>query len=234
MHTKILIAFVSLLSPMVFGQIGNPVFNYSIADNRVVVSEFVEFEGLTADQIFINSLLYAIDQGSRELENIEKIDFRLKRFVIKQQVLSTTYASTGTLYKYTTQFQIDDNTLSFLSHNITFEAKTILGEVRSTPFERLDPDKKNKDKVYLDEFISGNTRFLEAMFEFIKTNEYPAVTHWDELIAGKLVKGMNKTECTLLCGKPVNIRDTGTKIRWMFNNDFIVFFENGVITSIIK
>jgi hypothetical protein len=204
----------------------------SEAEGKIIVSDFVDFTGLTSEQIFVNALLYSIESGTREKENIEDIDLEQKRFVVKQQIKSAQKADIA--YKCSTRFQVAEDNLSFLSFDIVYESRTIFKELKNTPFEKLDTQKKANDKVYLDEFILGNSLFLSAMFKFIQTNQYQPITHWNEISEGKVVKGMNETECKLAAGKPVHIRNTSNKMRWMFNNDFIVLFENGIVSSILR
>jgi hypothetical protein len=204
----------------------------SEADGRWVVSDFVDFAGLTSEQIFVNALLYAIESGTREKENIESIDLVAKRFVVKQYRISAREVDVA--YKYTTRFQVAEDNLSFLSFDMMYESRNLFKELKDTPFEKLDTKKKPALKGALDEFAAGHSLFLSGMFQFIETNLYPPITHWDEIANGKVVKGMNETECKLAAGKPVHIRNTGSKVRWMFNNDFIVMFENGTVTSVLR
>jgi hypothetical protein len=204
----------------------------SEANGKLVVSDFVDFTGLTSEQIFVNALLYAIDAGTQERENIESVEFETKRFVVKQQIKSALEMDIA--YKYSTRFQVAEDNLSFLSFDIVCESKNIFKESKGTPFEKLDTKKKTNHNVYIDEFTTGNSLFLSGMFEFIQTNQYSPITHWDEISQGKIVKGMSETECKLSAGKPVHIRNTGSKVRWMFNNDFIVLFENGVVSSVLR
>jgi len=124
--------------------------------------------------------------------------------------------------------------LSFLSSNIVYESKNIFKELKDTPFEKLDTKKKPNQKIYIDEFTLGNSLFLSGMFKFIQTNQYEPITHWEEISKEKVVKGMTRTECKLTAGKPINIRIMGSKERWMFNNDFIVIFEDEKVSSVLK
>ncbi|MCL2650810.1 MAG: hypothetical protein FWD60_07275 [Candidatus Azobacteroides sp.] len=204
----------------------------SEADGKLVVSDFIDFTGLTSEQIFVNALLYAIDTGAQQKENIESIDFAAKRFVVKQRINSAQEVDVA--YKCSTRFQVADNNLSFLSSDIVYEAKNIFKELKDTPFEKIDMKKKPNQKIYIDEFTAGNSLFLSGMFKFIQTNQYEPVTHWEDISNEKVVKGMTQTECKLAAGKPVHIRIMGNKVRWMFNNDFIVLFEDGKVSSILK
>ena len=207
-------------------------YSLSEADGKLVVSDFVDFAGLTSEQIFVNALLYAIDAGTYQKENIESIDFAKKCFVMKQYIKST--QEVDVTYKCSTKFQIAEDNLSFLSFDIVYESKNIFKELKDTPFEKLDTKKKPNHKIYIDEFTAGNSLFLSGMFKFIQTNQYPPVTHWEDISKGKVVKGMTETECKLAAGKPVHVRIMGNKVRWMFNNDFIVLFEDGKVSSVLN
>jgi len=208
------------------------IYPLSEADGKLVVSDFIDFTGLTSEQIFVNALLYAIDAGAQQKENIESVDFTTKRFVVKQRINSAQEVDVA--YKCSTRFQVAEDNLSFLSSDIVYESKNIFKELKDTPFEKIDTKKKPNQKIYIDEFTSGNSIFLGGMFKFIQTNQYEPITHWEEISKEKIVKGMTETECKLAAGKPVHIRTMGNKVRWMFNNDFIVLFEDGKVSSVLK
>jgi len=156
------------------------IYPLSEADNKLVVSDFIDFTALTSEQIFVNALLYAIDAGVQQKENIESIDCATKRFVVKQRIESTHEVDVA--YKCSTRFQVAEDNLSFLSFDIVYESKNIFKELKDTPFEKLDTKKKPNQKTYIDEFISGNYLFLSRMFKFIQTNQYDPITHWEDIL----------------------------------------------------
>ena len=72
------------------------------------------------------------------------------------------------------------------------------------------------------------------MLEAINTNSAPTITHWTEIKNKEVVKGMSKQECLLAFGKPVSVQKQGNKEEWMYDSYTYVFFENDIVTSLIK
>jgi len=50
----------------------------------------------------------------------------------------------------------------------------------------------------------------------------------------EVVKGMSKQECLLAFGKPASVQKQGNKEEWMYDSYTYVFFENEIVTSLIK
>ena len=60
------------------------------------------------------------------------------------------------------------------------------------------------------------------------------VKHWPEIKKGIVVKGMNEAEVRLIGGSPRSINNTGERVQWMYSNDFIVIFTNGMVSAVIQ
>ena len=60
------------------------------------------------------------------------------------------------------------------------------------------------------------------------------VTHWTDIKAGKIVKGMNETEVRLISGAPRSVSPLGESMQWMYTNDFIIIFTDGIVSNVIQ
>ena len=207
-----------------------PLYSQSVVDSKIVVNGFESFEGLSDETIFVNALLWAIDQNTKLKEDLPQIDYAGMRFVLKRAVSSSDPA---TAYPCLLSIQTSGNKLAFLVSDILYESSGMLG-TKDMPFEKLNPEKKPKHGEYLKEFVSNNSMRLNDLFHFIRTNRLPSISHWNEIAEGRVVKGMNKPECLLACGKPLDIKVTGNKEQWMYSSFNYLFFENGVLDTCVK
>ena len=71
------------------------------------------------------------------------------------------------------------------------------------------------------------------MADFIKTSSIPQISHWKEIKAGDVVKGMNESEVKLVFGRPYNERKTGKRIKWMYEDNSVVVFTDGIVSTVI-
>lgn len=106
--------------------------------------------------------------------------------------------------------------------------------VKRLPFEKLNPEKKPKHKDYLTDFAKLHEGHVTQMLEFVVANQLPPITHWREIKENNVVKGMNATECIFSLGKPASVQKQGEKEEWMYDAYTYVFFENGLVASVIK
>lgn len=207
-----------------------PLYSQSVIDNKIVVNGFESFEALSDETVFVNALLWAINQNTKLKEDLPQIDYAGMRFVLKRAVSSS---EPTTAYPCLLTVQIFGNRLSFLVSDIVCESNGMLG-TKNIPFEKLSPEKKPKHDEYFKEFIKHNSMRLNDLFHFIRTNQLPAISHWNEITEGKVTKGMNKPECLLAYGKPLDIKVTGNKEQWMYSSFCYLFFENGVLDACVK
>lgn len=203
-------------------------------DGKFTVQDFMDFSKCSEERIFINAMLYSVNQAERGREHITQVDATKKQFSVTCQKESAFYPENSTYYKYTETFRAMDNNFSFCAMEASVGYTHILGEVKETAFEKLDGERKAKHKNYINEMAALNSVFLNEMFKYIESNTPKKVTHWDEIEKGIVVKGMNETECLLAIGKPMHNRNNGKQTKWMVNNDFVIIFENGIVTRVIN
>lgn len=218
------------------GSIPSP---YSEVKGNIVISEFHTFDKPdSAEDIFLNALLWMIE--NRELENTEveenkssfEIDYDKKQYLLE---FTQTNSQSASRYHCLFSVKVTDNIITILASNITYEAETnVIKLVKRLAFEKLQPEKKPKHKEYLNEFAKLHKETVKQMLEAIATNPVPAITHWAEIKNKEVVKGMSKQECLLAFGKPASVQKQGNKEEWMYDSYTYVFFENGIVTSLIK
>lgn len=212
---------------------------YSEVKGNIVISEFHTLDKPdSAEGIFLNALLWMIE--NRELESTEveenkstfEIDYDKKQYLLR---FTQTNSQSASRYRCLFSVKVTDNIITILASNITYEAETnVIKLVRRLAFEKLQPEKKPKHKEYLNEFARLHTETVKRMLEAITANPAPAVTHWTEIKNKEVVKGMNKQECLLAFGKPASVQKQGSKEEWMYDSYTYVFFENGIVASLIK
>lgn len=212
---------------------------YSEIKGSIVISEFHTLDkSISTEGLFLNALLWMIE--NRKLENTEEeenkstfeIDYDKKQYMINLMQTNTKSASR---YRCLFSVKVTDNIITILASNITYEAETnVIKLVKRLAFEKLQPEKKPKHKEYLNEFAMLHKETVKRMLEAINTNSAPTITHWTEIKNKEVVKGMSKQECLLAFGKPVSVQKQGNKEEWMYDSYTYVFFENDIVTSLIK
>lgn len=211
---------------------------YSEVKGKIIISEFHSIDQtISSEGIFINALLWMIE--AQEPENDEddesaaiEVDYDKKQFMLE---LVQTPRNGESRYRYVFSAKVADNIITFLASNITCEAETsVIKIVKRQAFEKLQPEKKPKHKEHLTEFANLHDALIDKVLEAITANPAPTITHWAEIKAKDVVKGMSKPECLLAFGKPASVQKQGNKEEWMYDSYTYVFFEDGIVTSLIK
>lgn len=205
---------------------------YSIVDDKVVISQFQSVEGFTAENLFLNALLWTIQSASQPEGKILEVDYDKKQFGVAWMLDNP---KTACRYRCVVSVKVADNIITMLASGISQEAETaVVKLVKRLPFEKLNPEKKPKHKDYLTDFSNLYEKQVSQLMEFVTTNQLPSITHWREIKENNVVKGMNPTECILSLGKPASVQKQESKEEWMYDAYTYVFFDDGVVSSVIK
>ena len=205
---------------------------YSIVNNKVVISQFQSIEEKTTENIFLNALLWTIQSAPQLEEKILETDYEKKQFGVAWMLNNPKKACR---YRCVVSVKVAENIITILTSDISQEAETaVIKLVKRLPFEKLNPEKKPKHKDYLTDFTNLYEKQVSLLLEFVTANQLPPITHWREIKENNVVKGMNSTECILSLGKPASIQKQGNKEEWMYDAYTYVFFENGIVSSVIK
>lgn len=206
-----------------------------IEDERATVSEIVDIPGTDKNQIFIAALVYAVDcldRSEKPVDEISAVDYESKRFVVTRKEAFREGTKQACAFKAVNAFQCADDMLSFSTYDIEVTYRELLIN-RTRAIESLNPMKNDRHKELFEDFSFVNSRYIAKMVEFIKANPALEVTHWKEIRNQEVVKGMNPTEVKLAVGAPVTVRETSGKTKWMYSNNFVVIFKDGVVSTVI-
>lgn len=199
-------------------------------NGKMTVSEIIDIEQ-PRDSIFVGAILFVAEKLNSETDAIESVDFDSRRFVVRRSERRGE-GKNAAVYSYMTAFQAADNILSFLSYDISvnYKEKGILP--RTLDFEKLKADNKRHNEL-VEEFSFMNSKWIKDIGESISAGGFPAVAQWEEIQAGKVVKGMNASEVKLVLGRPLYERKTGKRVKWMYDNETVVIFTEGIVTTVI-
>lgn len=206
----------------------------SVENEKWVAKGEADIPGFSSEQIFVNALLYTIEQAEAGKKHILVLNVSEKSFSLLMQLPSKFYPESKTYYKYANTFKAENGKLSFLSTEMHVCSNNLFGDLKETLFENLQPEKKSKHKNHVNELATENSIYLNNLFAYIKEKKSQPVNHWTEIVESNIIKGMNETECLLAVGKPQHIRPNGKQTKWMVNNDFVVMFEDGIVIRVIK
>lgn len=206
----------------------------TVDGKKYIISGFTPFADLSDEAIYVNALLWAIDNISPKMrENLNNINIAGKSFAAMVSLAPTSETRANNIYHCKAVFHVASGKLIFHISEIVMESSGILGN-KVIPLEKLTPEKKESHKEIIEDFTAAESLMLNKIFDFILSNKPATITHWEEIGLKKAVKGMNETECKLACGKPQNIQENGNEIQWMYTSSFYLFFKNGILDTIIK
>lgn len=212
---------------------GVRIYRPSTQNGKAVVSDIIDLPGISPRQAFIAALIYAREKLDPEFEQMGKVDFDKYRFIVSLAPVSGEGKEQAT-FSYDQAFQFTDDILSFQASDIVVGYKEKGFLPRKLEAEKLKPATNARHKELVEEFALLNSGYLAAMMNYIRENPAIEVTHWNEIRNGNVIKGMTPAEVTLIAGKPANINDSGNRVKWLYSNDFIVVFTNGVVTNVVQ
>lgn len=212
---------------------GIKVFYPSPDENgKLSVSDIIDIPDNTQTGIFTNALVYIYDNYDPENEAIETIDYDSRRFIIARRMKQGSGGKT-TSYEYISAFQIADGLMSFIAYDIRAEYREKGILPRKLDIEKLKPQENPRHKELVEEFSFLNSKFLKEMADYISSTKAENITHWNEIKDNQAVKGMNKIEVKLALGRPYSEREMGKRTKWMYDNNSVVIFTNGIVTTVI-
>ncbi len=200
---------------------------------KLVVSGFASFSGKTDADIFANAMLWAVENLCSELrDGITEVDVKKMRFTCNLVLGSMPNSGMENVYNCQAIFSVASGRLIYYLSNISVTAKSFISK-NVTPFEKLNPEKKESHKEIMDDFVASESATLNNMFDFIASNR-PSVRHWDEIGIRKPIVGMTMDECLIAFGKPKTDYESNGETQWMYSTSFILFFKDGKVCTVIK
>lgn len=202
-------------------------------DGKARVTGFIDLPGLNKEKAFQAALISIVDNMDTEVEAIDAIDFDSKKFVVSKLIADGEGKNAAT-YAFSTAFSFDDGLMSFVTYdvNIGFKEKGLIS--RKMPIEKMNPAAKERHKELAEGFALASSRMIDAIVKDAAKNAELPVTHWDDIKAGHVVKGMNEAEVKFVGGQPRNVTKSGTRVQWIYTNDFIVIFTDGIVSNVMQ
>lgn len=204
-------------------------------DTVAVVTGRLSVSGLDARQCFLSALVFASNNFNvDDNEGFEEIDYSGLGFKI---LLKTTQGGNNneTTYTRSISCKTDDGCIDFTVNEIDcrFRDKGVIP--RTIRMEKLQPDKNKRHAELVKEFVEVNSDYLGRLADYMSSRNDIQSPNFAKLEkGGNVTEGMNMDEVTILLGPPLNKRKSGKKYRWIYSNDFVVIFTDGVVTKIVN
>lgn len=203
------------------------------ADDKIRITGFVDMPAINKVEAFTAAVIAIANDLDKEFESFENIDFDNARFIVSRSIVDGE-GRNGATYNFKSAYQFDDKLMSFSIYDINIEYKEKGLIPRKLPIEKLKPAKNQRHKELIEGMSFRASQVIDKIQKYAKDNPHISISHWKEIKDGKVVKGMNKDEVTLIGGKPRSVNQSGDREQWMFSNDFIVIFNNGIVSNVIQ
>lgn len=227
-------AVFCFLSVVAFSQFADTRYSLAKDNDKLVINGFVSFESMSDDEVFANSLLWTVENVCPKLfEGITDCSISERRFAIDLALQQKHGGESENIYACKAEFRAVGNRIVFHLSDIVVETKNGIIK-RSTPIEKLNPEKKPAHKQILEELTKTASDFINQVVNAIFANKCSTIEHWDEIAARKVVEGMTEDECRLTLGKPQAVMETNGEKQWMYSSWLNVFFKDGKVDSIIR
>lgn len=202
-------------------------------DGRARVNGFVDMPGLSKEKAFQAAVISVVDGMDTETEAIEAIDFAAKKFVVTKLVEDGEGKNAAT-YAFSTAFSFDEGLMSFVTYDIViaFKEKGLIA--RKMPIEKMNPAAKERHQELAEGFALASSRMIDDIAKNAAKNSELNITHWDDIKTKRVVKGMNEAEVKLVGGQPRSVTKSGSRVQWIFTNDFIVIFNDGLVSNVMQ
>lgn len=203
-------------------------------DSVAVVTGILPVTGLNDRQAFLAAMVYSADNFDHDAEEgFEDIDYRKQEFTVLVRTTVGTNNNEAT-YTRSIKFSPADGGLRFEVGNIDcrYRDKGIIP--RTQRLEKLHPEKNKRHAELVKEFVEVNSQYLAQLAGYVATRPDIDSPNYARLGKGNTVtEGMNMDEVTILLGAPMNKRKSGDKYRWIYANDFVVIFTDGLVSKIV-
>ncbi len=205
-------------------------------DTVAVVRGFVPVNGLSARQVFLAAMVYASDHFDRETakEGFESVDYDSNSF---RALLKTTQGTNSNETTYTRSLTVSarDGGFDFEISEIDcrYREKGLIP--RTQRLEKLHPDNNARHAEIVLEMANVNSAYLASLAEYAASRDDIRSPNFDKLKkGGDVCTGMTEDEVTILLGPPVNKRRSGERYRWIYANDYVIIFTDGIVTKIVE
>ena len=222
-------------------------------DGRIRVDGNVALPAKKQSQGFIAAYIYASDNLG-DADRIDAVDYDGKSFSVYREIREGEYKDAA-VYRFVTDYVFSDGKMSFSTYDINIEYKEKGILPRKISIEKFKPATNERHRELSEGFSLANSILIDDMAEaaleeildrcskwqlvqveirWCLVTKPVDVTHWTDIKAGKIVKGMNETEVRLISGAPRSVSPLGESTQWMYTNDFIIIFTDGIVSNVIQ
>lgn len=205
------------------------------ADTVAVISGHIQLKGLDKKQVFMAAMVYASDNFNtdEDKEGFEAIDYEGMTF---SAVLRTTQGTNANETTYTRSLKLTavDGGFDFVITEIDcrYREKGLIP--RTLRLEKLHPDRNSRHNEVVREMVNVNSAYLSQMADYVSTRKDITSPNYKLLKKGRVTEGMNGDEVTIILGPPLNKRTSGERERWIYSNNHVIIFTDGVVTKILE
>lgn len=210
---------------------GVRIFRPAINNGKMTYGDFIVLDTHESNDVaFVRALAYTINELDPETESIETVDYDMHRFVVNRAISN----EEGHLFEFAEAVEVDNGILAFMVPDIVVRYKDKLVINKKVSFHKLNLEKKELHRKFVEEFSLLNSRYLDQMANATAYSTIENVKDWTSVKKGKTVKGMNYTEVLLTEGKPDSITESGEITKWMYGSTLIIIFTNGIVERIVN
>lgn len=205
----------------------------TVPDTVAVISGEIKVPGVSAQPLMWASLSKVIaDINTDNNEAITAIDFKNNSF---ESVLNSTVGSHDKELNFKRKVNIStsDGIIRFTVSEILIKYRQGGLIPKTTALEELHPESNSSQKEAVIEFATLTSKNLHDMAQYAKEHSNIIITHFKEIENGTVVPGMNMEEVTLAKGPARDSRKSGERTRWIYTNDYVVIFTNGIVSKVI-
>lgn len=180
---------------------------------------------------FGSAALWAIEKSSNIVENTLKCDAKKLSLSVSCNIAED--ENSDKVYTFQLNIAVNKGKIEFLIKDIKCAPKGVLAVFKTISFDKLNLEKKPQNKEYIDKFSVLCSHFMQQTIQEILDSKVE-LSHWEAIVAGQVVKGMNPNEVILAKGKPLTITENSQRIMWSYDSGTIVMIENGIVSGVIN
>lgn len=203
-------------------------------DSITVIAGSIPVKGLTAEQVMLAAMVYAAENFDEEKqERFSSVSYPDKEFAVD---LSTTMGANNKEATYSRLLTVKagNGRLDFTVGDIKvrYRQKGIIP--RTVDVETLHPGSDTRHEELILELSQVVSEYLGKMAKYASSRPDIKATHYDEMKDCSVVKGMNMDEVTIAKGPARDVRRSGERTRWIYDNEYVIIFTNGTVTKIVE
>lgn len=180
---------------------------------------------------FGSAALWAIEKSNNIVENTLKCDAKKLSLSVSCNIAEN--ENSDKVYTFQLNIAVNKGKIEFLIRDIKCTPKGVLAVFKTVSLDKLNLEKKPQNKEYVDKFSVLCNHFMQQTMQEILDSKVD-LSHWEAIVAGQVVKGMNTNEVILAKGKPLTITENSQRIMWSYDSGAIVMIENGIVSGVIN